>query len=102
MSVVTYNRNSFYYKTPQTNNYVNYLDFWNGYYFLPNNNDTLITLDSSYTHRPDLLAYNLYGATQLFWVFMLRNPNVIKDPIWDFVPGIQIYVPSKDQLLGSS
>jgi len=102
MTVVTYNRNSFYYKTPQTNNYVNYLDFWNGYYFLANANDTLITLDASYTHRPDLLAYNLYGATQLFWVFMLRNPNVIKDPIWDFVPGIEIYVPSKDQLIGSS
>ena len=102
MSQVTYNRNSFYNTTDQVTNYVSYLDFWKGKYILPRATDTLLQLDDSYTHRPDLLAYNLYGSTQLFWVFMLRNPNVIKDPIWDFVGGIQIYVPTKDTLLGSA
>ena len=101
MSQVTYNRNSFYNNTTQVTNYVGYLDFWNGKYILPKGTDTLIIVDDMYTHRPDLLSYDLYGSTQLLWVFMLRSPNIIKDPIWDFVGGIQIYVPSKDTLLGS-
>jgi Base plate wedge protein 53 len=101
MTTVVYGRNSWYSKTPQTNNYVNYLDYWSGSYILPNVNDTQIVIDPLFNHRPDLLAYQLYGATQLLWVFMLRNPDKIKDPIYDFVSGLQIYVPSKDVLLGT-
>jgi hypothetical protein len=56
-------------------------------------NDVLYTITSSYTHRPDLLANDLYGDKNLWWVFAQRNPDVIKDPIYDFVAGIQIYLP---------
>lgn len=98
---VQYGRYSFYTKTPQVNNYVNYLDFWNGSYILPAASDTLITLDQTYQHRPDLLSYQLYGTVQLFWVFMLRNPDKIRDPIWDFVQGLDLYVPARDRLTGS-
>jgi hypothetical protein len=44
-------------------------------------------------HRPDLLAYDIYGDSQLWWVFAVRNKDVLKDPIYDFVPGQTIYLP---------
>lgn len=100
MTEVTYGGNSFYNTTPQITNYVSYLDFWKGKYVLPRATDSLIVLEDMYTHRPDLLAYALYDSTALFWIFMLRNPDVIKDPIWDFVGGIQIYVPTRDSVVG--
>jgi len=100
MSAVIYQKTSPYYTTPQVTNYVDYLGFWNGTYILPKSSDALMQLDAQYQYRPDLLAYMQYGTPQLWWVFMLRNPNVIKDPIWDFVANIRIYVPQKDSLAG--
>jgi len=34
----------------------------------------------------------------LWWVFAIRNPNVIQDPIFDFQPGVIIYIPQKTNL----
>jgi len=90
-----------YYNTPQVNvDNLPYLDFWSQVFVRPNNSDTLMTLDPMYQYRADLLSYSLYGTPQLWWVFMLRNPNIIKDPIWDFVTGITIYVPTRTSLSG--
>ena len=60
--------------------------------------DTAYRIDLIYEHRPDLLAYDLYGTTALWWVFSARNPNVLQDPVYDFLPGATIYVPKKDTL----
>jgi hypothetical protein len=60
--------------------------------------DFLYTLEPQYTYRPDLLAYDLYGDQNLWWVFMQRNLDVIQDPILDFVPGAQIYIPKGSSL----
>jgi hypothetical protein len=47
-----------------------------------------------YQYRPDMLAYDLYGDSRLWWVFAARNPNRLsKDPYFDFVAGLGIYVP---------
>jgi hypothetical protein len=56
-------------------------------------NDVLYTIEPQYTHRPDLLAYDLYGSSDLWWVFAQRNMNVIRDPIYDFEAGTEIYLP---------
>ena len=61
---------------------------------LPEAADRPIILDSKYTHRPDLLAHDVYGNWLYFWVFASRNPNVIRDVIWDFVGGIEIVIPT--------
>jgi hypothetical protein len=55
--------------------------------------DVLYTIQPQYTHRPDLLAYDLYDDPKLWWVFAQRNMDVIKDPVFDFVSGTQIYLP---------
>jgi hypothetical protein len=34
-------------------------------------------------------------------VFAQRNMDRIKDPIFDFVPGVEIYLPRRDTLLAS-
>jgi hypothetical protein len=98
MTQVTYTPQSTYYQTPQISNYVSYLDFWNGQYILPQGSDSIYQIPGVYNHRPDLLSYELYGTSQLWWVFALRNPNQLLDPVWDFVSGLTIYIPSKETL----
>lgn len=51
-----------------------------------------------YQYRPDLLAYDLYSNSKLWWVFAQRNPNALKDPYFDFVAGLSIYLPKQDTL----
>ena len=60
--------------------------------------DWVYAIEPQYNHRPDLLAYDLYGSTKLWWVFMQRNMDVISDPIFDFKSGVQIYIPKKSSL----
>ena len=60
--------------------------------------DFRYVIENQYRHRPDLLAYDLYGDAKLWWVFIQRNMDTIKDPIYDFEPGITIFVPKKSNL----
>jgi hypothetical protein len=62
------------------------------------NDDFRYTIENQYRHRPDLLAYDLYGNAKLWWVFVQRNMSVIKDPIYDFEPGVTIFLPKKSNL----
>lgn len=94
----TYDPRSPYYITPQVNQYVDYLDMWQPQGIAPSPDDTLLSLDPRYDRRPDLLSYDLYGTPSLWWVFAMRNPDVIKDPIYDFKAGIVIYAPVRDNL----
>ena len=63
-----------------------------------NASDVVYRIDAIYKHRPDLLAHDLYGDSALWWVFAVRNPNTIQDPVFDFVPGTTIYIPKKEVL----
>lgn len=56
--------------------------------------DERITLSKKYENRPDILSNDLYGTPVYWWVFAVRNRNIIKDPIWDMVAGTEIIVPS--------
>jgi len=60
--------------------------------------DTLYEIDSVYEYRPDLLASDLYGDSALWWVFAQRNPNVLVDPLFDFIAGARIYIPKAETL----
>ena len=61
--------------------------------------DPLYTIEPQYLHRLDLLAYDMYGDNRLWWIFTQRNLDVLEDPIYDLVPGIQIFLPSPDRVL---
>lgn len=60
--------------------------------------DVLYEITTTYTYRPDLLAYDLYGKKELWWVFAQRNMDVLKDPVFDFVAGTKIYLPQPKYL----
>jgi len=60
--------------------------------------DFRYVIENQYKHRPDLLAYDLYGNPKLWWVFVQRNMSVLKDPIYDFEPGTSIYLPKRSNL----
>ena len=93
----TYNKSSPYYKTPQTSTY---LDIWNPPALAASMSDGILVVPQRYKHRPDLLSQDLYGTPRLWWVFTMLNPDVIKDPIYDLMPGIEIRYAMKDQLQG--
>ena len=60
--------------------------------------DPQYTIETQYTHRPDLLAYDYYGTSKLWWVFAQRNMDIIKDPVYDMVAGTTIFLPKPDSL----
>lgn len=60
--------------------------------------DIRFTINETYNLRPDLLAYDLYGTPNLWWVFAQRNPNSLTDPLLGFVTGTNIYLPKKSTL----
>jgi hypothetical protein len=92
---VTYSRTSPY---ANTDVYGFFLDVANIPAIPIDPSDVAYEIDAIYKNRPDLLAFDLYGDTSLWWVFVIRNPNVIQDPIFDFQPGVTIYVPQKQNL----
>lgn len=93
--MASYNRASPYADTPT---YGSFLDVMTYRSFPAQADDAQITLSESYRNRPDLLAFDLYQDSRLWWVFAIRNPNSIKDSIFDFIPGKRIFVPKKQTL----
>ena len=55
--------------------------------------DLLFTINTTFQYRPDLLAFDLYGDSALWWVFYQRNPNTLTRPPLDFRAGTSIYLP---------
>jgi len=92
---VQYSKSSPYYNTTY---YGQFLDIINYRTFRKLEDDVYYQIDRIYSNRPDLLAFDLYGDAALWWVFAARNPNVIRDPIFDFLPGVKIYIPKKSTL----
>lgn len=96
--MASYANTSPWYNTTISNNTLGFLEIRP---VASENDDFLYKLEAQYTHRPDLLAFDLYGTSRLWWVFSQRNMDVIQDPIYDFVPGIKIYIPKKSKLFES-
>ena len=60
---------------------------------IKNTSKKTITLEAKHNERPDLLAYELYGNSKLWWTFALFNQDTLQDPIIDFKSGLRIIVP---------
>lgn len=90
-----YNSTSPYYNTSQSNGYLDVINFRD----IPAYTDDIFyEVTKNYEHRPDLLAYDLYGDQNLWWVFAVRNRNIIKDPVYDLTAGTKIYLPKQSTL----
>ena len=88
--MANYNATSPYFTTPYAQFY---LDNMVNRPIPKENDDNLITLNQTYQYRPDLLAYDLYQESNLWWVFYQRNPNTLQKPPLDFKTDTLIYLP---------
>jgi hypothetical protein len=70
-----------------------YLDLWVPRTVPKSDFDKIIIIPPEFNQRPDLLSNQEYGTPRLWWVFCMRNPDLIIDPINDFVAGLEIYIP---------
>jgi hypothetical protein len=93
--MAVYVKSSPWYNTPQKDGV---LDLWQPRFIPAHADDKIYQIDPYYNLRPDLLAWDLYENPKLWWVFMQRNPNVMRDPIFDFYTGQIIMVTSPDQM----
>lgn len=94
--MATYPKNSPWADTPQNSLYLEnlvYRDIPKG------QDDAEYVIEGQYKNRPDLLAYDLYGDAKLWWVFVVRNRSILRDPIFDFEPGTTIFCPRKEDVL---
>lgn len=95
MAIINYSRTSPYSGTPV---WGKFLDTWEGKTILADVTDALYQIDNIYNLRPDLLANDLYQDSSLWWVFAVRNPDVLVDPLFGFKTGEIIYIPTKATL----
>jgi hypothetical protein len=96
MADITYSQNSPYYLTSVYKNI--FLDVMVNRAIPADTTDVYWEINVTYNYRPDLLAYDLYNDSKLWWVFAQRNPNILKDPMFDFATGTYIYLPQYSNL----
>jgi hypothetical protein len=74
------------------------LDIQKPRYIIKDPMDIEYTIPQRLDNRPDLLSYETYGTSKYWWIFALRNPDIIQDPINDFTPGKVIRIPKKTNI----
>ncbi len=95
--MTTYAATSPYFLTQIENDYLGVMQFRD----IPNNaSDEEYEILQQHQYRPDLLAYDFYGDAALWWVFAVRNKDIIKDPIYDLSAGQKIRIPKLETLRG--
>lgn len=92
----SYSKHSPYFLTTSFGTFLDVLDFRA---ISPLPDDTEYVINAFYKYRPDILAYDLYDNAGLWWVFAVRNPDVLRDPIFDFVTDRTIFIPKKEALV---
>jgi len=97
---VSYNKTSPYANTVLRNNLVEYLDFIDFIEIPSDDSDEILTVSTKFHHRPDLLSNNLYDTPDLWWIFVVRNPDQMIDPIYDLVADLDLFVPTKQRIFG--
>lgn len=95
MSKVNYKAGSPWSTTGQTSWYLGLLN----YKGIPQHpTDKPYQVGTRFHERPDLLAHELYGTRDFWWVFKVLNMDLINDPIYDLKAGMWIYVPTRDRV----
>lgn len=78
-----------------------FLDIWASRSLPAQADDIFAEISATYQYRPDLMAYDLYGSVDYWWVFTIRNKDIIKDPIFDHRAGTKIYIPKLNTILAN-
>lgn len=91
-----YDKYSPWFKTTIKNKTI--LDLQEPRYLLNDPFDEEYVIEQQYDLRPDLFSYHTYGTSKYWWIFQQRNPNLMKDPVFDFRAGKTIRVPSIENI----
>ena len=94
--MATYKKTSPYYKTGLIDG--KFLDLLNYRHIPAQADDIYKQIGATYQHRPDLLSYDLYGTVDYWWVFIIRNRDLLIDPVWDFTADKKIYIPKLETI----
>lgn len=54
--------------------------------------DQTYVIEPQYHQRPDIASNVIYKTPKLWWVFAQRNFDILKDPVFDFKAGTEIYI----------
>lgn len=92
-----YTGDSFYAITPIRGRF---LDIWKPIELSSNLTDLVYVIPKKYELRPDLAANFFYGNPRLWYIFGLRNKDLLIDPIYDFKADLEIFVPTRDSIQG--
>lgn len=73
------------------------LKWWERYIIPKDNNDLLIEILPRFNKRPERLAYELYGKSELYWIIL--QYNTIVDINIEFTTGKFFKVPHPDRVI---
>ena len=93
--MVAFDKRSIYKKT---NNDGFYLGYYNPIIIPYDDSDYYVEIPTKYDLKPGLMAFDLYGNSQLLWVFSVMNRETINDPLFDFRAGKIIRIPTSTRL----
>lgn len=71
-----------------------YLDYNLPAPMIPADTDIAYVIPTKYDEQPWRLAKELYGNERVYNIFALLNPDLLKDPIYDFKSGLTIQIPT--------
>lgn len=89
-----YNNNSPWAKVSQSW----YLGYTVPAYMTTADSDMSYTIPTTQNEQPWKLAKELYGSEELYYIFALLNPDLLQDPVYDFVTGLTIQVPDPSRV----
>ena len=93
--MATYSKKSPYNGVDQSRGYLDIADIKD----IPAlSNDVQWEVTPQYKHRPDLLAHDLYQDAGFWRVFASRNKDILRDPVYDLIPGQRIFIPQTTTL----
>ena len=96
--MAVYNKNSFL-KNADNMSFYTGLNYMNLPAIEQSVTDEKFLITKKYANRPDLVANDKVGTSELWWVLALSNLEIIKDPLTDFTEGKVIRLISRDRAI---
>ena len=94
--MAVYSKNSFL-KDARNMSFYTGLNYTNLPVVSSSTTDQNFLITQKYANRPDLLAHDKFGSSELWWILVLSNLEKIKDPISDFKEGTIIRLITSDR-----